>query len=274
MNECVHEKLMLNGEIKNSIDFSEESVHSGLSIYEVLRIIRGKYLFLEDHILRLKSSLDLFNYKYISYIEDIGNNLLKYKLITDLKEGNVKIVLNYSNGVNSIPQIFIYQIKHYYPTSFEYQNGIHASLVYGVRNRPNAKFINLKINQLVAREFGHKNIFETLLVDEGGFVTEGSKSNVFFIKNRIVYTAPDETVLLGITRKHVIELCREMGISIQKTKIHTGYIAGYDAAFLSGTSVKILPIRQIDNYRFNIRENTMLRLMESFDIRIDDYLTF
>jgi branched-chain amino acid aminotransferase len=188
------------------------------------------------------------------------------------KNGNIKIVINYNNGLSKVPQVFIYQIKHYYPTSREYDKGINTSLLYGKRNRPNAKFINLKINQLVAEEFEHKNIHETLFVDENGNLTEGSKSNLFFVKDWIVYTPSDKGVLPGITRKHVIELCRELNISLTKTSIHISSIKDYDAAFITGTSVKILPIKHINHIEFNVKNKTMLRLMRCFDIKIDNYL--
>lgn len=273
MSECIHEKYLHNGEIKYSIDFSDEMVYRGLSVYEVIRIIQGKYLFLQDHILRLKASLHLLKHIYISEIKIIINYLLKYKLITDIKEGNVKVVINFSNGLNELPQIFVYQIKHNYPNSEFYNNGIMVSLLYGKRNKPNAKFINLKINKLVAKEFHHKDIYETLFIDNKGYVTEGSKSNLFFVKDNSVFTAPDRAVLLGITRKHVIELCRELGVMVKKTNIHVDSIEDYDAAFITGTSVKILPVKQINKCRFDAKNKTMMKLLEMFEIKIRKYLT-
>jgi branched-chain amino acid aminotransferase len=272
MSECFHEKYMHNGELKSSKSFSDEWIKKGLSIYEVVRIIHNKCLFLEDHMCRMQSSLDLFGYEYTSLIKEINNFILKYKFKIGLKNGNIKIVINYNNGLSKVPQVFIYQIKHYYPTSREYDKGINTSLLYGKRNRPNAKFINLKINQLVAEEFEHKNIHETLFVDENGNLTEGSKSNLFFVKDGIVYTPSDKGVLPGITRKHVIELCRELNISLTKTSIHISSIKDYDAAFITGTSVKILPIKHINHIEFNVKNKTMLRLMRCFDIKIDNYL--
>jgi branched-chain amino acid aminotransferase len=261
MSECIHEKYLHNGEIKYSIDFSDKMVNRGLSVYEVIRIIQSKYLFLQDHILRLKASLHLLKHIYISDIKIITNYLLKYKLITDI-----------SNGLNELPQIFVYQIKHNYPNSEYYDKGIMVSLLSGKRNKPNAKFINLQINKLVAEEFYQKSIYETLFIDKKGNITEGSKSNLFFVKDNSVFTAPDKSVLLGITRKHVIELCRELGITVKKTNIHVDSLEDYDAAFITGTSVKILPVKQINKYRFDVKNQTMIRLMEKFEIKITKYL--
>ena len=272
MSECIHEKYLYNGEIKSSIDFSDGLINKGLSVYEVIRIIQGKYLFLEDHIFRLKASLRLVKRLYISDIKLTIDYLFKYKLITDIRQCNVKVVINFSNGLDELPDVFVYQIGHYYPTYDEYHNGVSLSLISGERNMPNAKFINLKINRLVDKGFYHKNVFETLLMDEHGYITEGSKSNVFFINNNAVYTAPDKAVLLGITRKHVIQMCTELKIPIRKINVHVDSIEKYDAAFISGTSVKLLPVKQIDKNHFDVKNKTMLRLIKYFDLRINDYL--
>ena len=85
MSECIHEKYLYNGEIKSSIDFSDGMINKGLSVYEVIRIIQGKYLFLEDHLFRIKASLRLVKRLYIPDIKLIINYLFKYKLITDIR---------------------------------------------------------------------------------------------------------------------------------------------------------------------------------------------
>lgn len=272
MSECIHEKYLYNGEIRNSFDFSDDKIYKGLSFYEVIRIMNGKYLFLEDHILRLKTSSQLFKRLYRSDYNLIINYLLKYKLNTRISEGNIKVVINFSNSINETPQIFVYQIQHHYPNSADYDNGIMVSLLYGKRDKPNAKFINQSINKLVNKELCHKSIYETLFVDKKGFLTEGSKSNVFFVKDNRVFTAPDRSVLLGITRKHILKLCRELNIVIRKTMIHIDTIKKYNAAFISGTSVKILPVKQINGSRFDVKNKTMLKLMRCFDIKINNYI--
>lgn len=271
MSECHHDKFLLNGKIVSGVQFDDKLLNSGLSCYEVIRIIQGKFLFIEDHLERLKTSFDLLHILYKPDIKIIIDYLLKYRLIAGITEGNIKVVINCSNNSDNKPQIIVYQIKHYYPSLKEYSNGIITSLIYGERSNPNAKFINLKIKNLVKNKLKGK-IFDTLLVDRDNNITEGSKSNVFFIKGDSVITASDEKVLQGVTRKHIIMICKELNINLIYKTVQVSSLSEYDAAFISGTSVKILPVNKTGRITFNVHNTLMQKLMTALDKKIDSYI--
>ncbi len=66
------------------------------------------------------------------------------------------------------------------------------------------------------RKLQESKAYEALLVNEEGYITEGSRSNVFLIKDGVIYTPADRDVLLGITRAKVIDLIRDYGFPFQK----------------------------------------------------------
>jgi branched-chain amino acid aminotransferase len=97
------------------------------------------------------------------------------------------------------------------------------------------------------------------LADQKGLLTEGSRSNLFFIRDNQVISAPDERILLGITRKYVMQAITEAGAEmltglISKNEINDDNI---DAAFLSGSPIDLLPISSIEDHQLKSADNDM-----------------
>ena len=90
-------------------------------------------------------------------------------------------------------------------------------------------------------------IYEALLLDSAGFVSEGAGENVFVIKDGVVYT-PDLSAgaLNGITRNTVLHICQDLGLPLVQKRITRDecYIA--DEMFFTGTAAEVTPIREMD----------------------------
>ena len=76
-----------------------------------------------------------------------------------------------------------------------YTEGVKTILYYGERENPNAKIVNDNFRAKVTEEIKKSNAFEAILVDRNGLITEGSKSNIFAIKDGKLITAKAEAVL-------------------------------------------------------------------------------
>ncbi len=273
MGECIHRRYLIDGKSENSEFFCDEMVNSGISYYEVLRIIEGRYLYFEDHIKRLINSIrtagDKYNFDYLKYAQ----YLMDYKNDTGIREGNIKIVINLRESAPDIPpKCYVYQIRHLYPSASEYSKGVVVSLLNAERSNPNAKFINHTIHGMVSKELGDKPVYETLFVNENDAITEGSRTNVFFIIGDRVYASPDDLVLQGITRKHVLEICYELNITVSLSPVLTHDLPAVDAVFLSGTSVKVLPVKQVEHFPFGVSNSLMRKIMKAYDDRVDNYI--
>jgi branched-chain amino acid aminotransferase len=88
---------------------------------------------------------------------------------------------------------------------------------------------------------------EALLLDNEGYVTEGSGENVFVIKNGVIYTPDLTSALNGITRNTVFRFAQELGIPIHEKRITRDEVYIADEVFFSGTAAEITPIREVDN---------------------------
>jgi branched-chain amino acid aminotransferase len=117
-----------------------------------------------------------------------------------------------------------------------------------------------------------KKFFEVLLLDHLGKITEGSRSNVFFVAGNKLVTSPSNKVLLGITRQKTIQLAAELNIEVLEREVNFRELKAFEAAFLTGTSPKILPVAKIDAFKFDPKNEIVKQLMDSYQLMIDNYI--
>lgn len=246
-----------------------EKIHQGENVYEVVRIIDGIPLFFEKHCHRLVRSAEFIN---IHINPDPGALYPKIKTLVlknGIFNGNLKIVLQKPGTVDDL---FIFFIPHHYPGPHDYFAGVSLTSLLAERNSPNAKVSNPQLRSKANRIIKEKQVAEVLLVDANGFITEGSRSNIFFIRDESIFTPALAQVLPGITRETVMEICRQSEIPLHETKIEFADLETFGGAFLTGTSPKVLPVRKIDELQFRVDIPLIRIIMEKYDQEISDYL--
>ncbi|MCY6353942.1 aminotransferase class IV [Clostridium sp. ZS2-4] len=269
MPECFREKFILNDEVKSCDEFKEELLNKGKSLYEVIRIIRGVPLFLEDHLERLENSASVIGKELWMNKIEIENKIQKLCRENNVFEGNVKIIFNNRDEKKTF---LVYFIKHNYPTEGMYKNGVSVALYNAERENPNAKVINMNLRETTNKIIKEKGVYEVILVDKDGYITEGSRSNIFMIKGNNVYTSPLEHVLPGITRKYILYVCKGLGLQVIEKKIKYNEIDQLDALFISGTSPKVLPICLVENNRYNPGNIIVQQIKKGYDKIIENYI--
>ncbi len=232
-------------------------------IYEVIRFIDGKPLFLHDHMNRLISSARKAEYR-VPDIRKLKEGLRLFSKRIALAEGNVKVLLCYDREASTF-SLYIYQVRHSYPTHEDYEKGVVVATESLERTEPNVKKWNPEMRQKIKQLKHEKDIYEVLMVDTKGNITEGSKSNIFMMKSQSLVTPPDEVVLTGITRQKVIELCKDLKIPLKFENIPYQNLTSFSSAFLTGTSPKILPLRKVDNHVFDVTTPLMKDLMKAYE---------
>ncbi len=236
-------------------------------IYEVLRIIDAKPLFLEDHLSRMENSFHLINEK-MPFDKSVISNKLKELIENEKKsEGNIKITYSI-NG----KELKIFFIPHSYPTKIMYDNGVKTILYFGERSNPNAKIVSDEFRNKVNEKIKEKDAYEAILIDRNDFITEGSRSNIFAVKNNIVITSPLKAVLPGVTRKIIIDIIKENNIKFEEREMNYKEINHVEGMFISGTSPKILPISYVDDIKINTKNEIIIDLMEKYNKKVDNYI--
>lgn len=239
--------------------------------YETVRIKKGVLLFLEDHMTRLTKSVagledfpidtDAISNKAYEYLKKIGFN----------GEGNIRIVLTKDH-------LLIHLVDVNMPDRSMFEKGINTSLLKWERQTPNLKIFRGDYKNTVNEKFKtgneHGKPFELVLSDNSGKLYEGSMSNLFVIMNGKVYSAPDDKILIGITRRRVIEALRRSGLELHEGMFTMDeLISGNAAVFVSSTPFDILPVTYIDDNTFDSVSDPLLAMIsEAYAGYTDEYI--
>ena len=267
MNECFGKKLILNGKLESADLFDNSLVYEGDSIYEVIRMVKGSPVFFYDHMERLATSVSLKKKKMLADAETLKKDIIRLSKSEKKKEINLKIVFNYNKGEENY---LIYFIEPIYPTEDQYRNGVKGILFYAERKDPESKVINHKLRSSIFHKLILEGGYEAILVNEKGVITEGSRSNIFFLKNDVLYTAPDNMVLGGITRKHILDICAKNNITVKMVCLKAAKLSEYEAVFMTGTSPMVLAFNSIDDKKFKVRVLVIEKLRQLYIARAEE----
>ena len=111
------------------------------------------------------------------------------------------------------------------------------------RAKANGNYMNSMLALKEALETGYD---EALLLDNQGFVMEGSGENIFLVNDGVLHTPDLTSALDGITRRTVIGLAEELGIPVVEKRITRDEVYIADEAFFTGTAAEVTPIREVD----------------------------
>jgi len=267
MNECFGKKFILNGKLEDANHFDNSLVYEGDSIYEVIRMTRNSPVFFNDHMERLVSSVSNQKKDLIADIPTLRKDIIRLTKADRKKEVNLKIVFNYNQDSDNY---LIYYIEPIYPSEVQYREGVKGILFYAERKDPGSKVINHRLRSSIFHKLILDGGYEALLVNERGQITEGSRSNIFFYKKGVLYTAPDNVILCGITRKHILDICYGNNIRVKLSCVRADHLTDYEAAFMTGTSPIVLPFSQIDDKVFNVDLPLIAELRRLYIVRAEE----
>jgi branched-chain amino acid aminotransferase len=135
------------------------------------------------------------------------------------------------------------------------ENGIRVKISSFTRNpvsstmgkaKSASNYMNSQMAKFEAVEAGYE---EALLLDDEGFIAEGSGECFFIVRNGVLITPPNDTSLESITQKTALELAKDLGISIERRRITRDEVYIADEAFFTGTAAEITPIKDVDAYQ-------------------------
>lgn len=238
-----------------------------VSFYEVIRTREGVPLFFDDHMNRLKAGIatryDL-DEDIASAVRHGMNALLSHERHNEI---NVKVTVAFTGHQYSL---HICCISSVYPSEATVSEGVPLILYHAERLDPGVKRLNNRLRLSVDSELSRRNAYEALLVNHEGYITEGSRSNIFFITSEgVIHTAPDSMVLAGITRRYVTDIIREEGISLIHEAVHVSDIHRFRSAFLTGTSPMVLAVRSVENRGFDVTDLLIKKLRTTY-VRLAD----
>ena len=239
-------------------------LHYGSGIFEGIRAYSDKanaFIFrLEDHYSRFYNSgkVSLIKIPYSqkklqeATIQLIKKNKLKNCYIRPLAfigEGSIGINPG-NNKVNVIIAAFEWGT---YLGKNGIEHGIRAKISSFARMGVNSFMTKSKIsgnyiNSVFAkREAIQLGFDEAIMLDNDGYIAEGTGENIYIVRKNIIKTTPITTVLEGITRDCVIKIAKDNNIEVQEQKFTRDELYISDEVFLSGTAAEITPVREVDD---------------------------
>ena len=237
-----------------TVSIDDRGFQFGDAVYEVIRTYRGSPFELAAHLARLdRSARELSlrqpytSVQWTRWIQQ-GLSLAGYQ--------DAKVYIQLTRGVapreHSFPSdilpTVVMTIRRFHPLAPEVRlAGVSACTREDLRwGRCDIKSVNLLANVLAREEAKKAGVFETILVRDG-FVMEGALSNVMAVQDGVVITAPEGSrILSGVTRTVVLELAKKDDIVIEERFIPVDLLYRADEIFLTGTTLEVLGVVQID----------------------------
>ena len=259
--------IWMNGEMVDwrdaKVHVLTHTLHYGVGVFEGVRAYdtsNGPCIFrLHDHTRRLFDSAQILRLDIPFSESDLNAAQKDVFAFNDLDEGYLRPVAYLgseamglrADGLTVNVAIACWPWPDYMdPQSRE--RGITVRTSSYTRHHVNITMCKAKangnyINSIMAlREAIDSGCDEALLLDNEGYVAEGSGENFFLVKNGVIHTPELTSCLPGITRDTVMVFARELNIPVIERRITRDEVYIADEAFFTGTAAEVLPIRELD----------------------------
>lgn len=258
----------------------------GDGVFEGIRVYDGNVFRLKEHLERLYDSAKSIMLEIPLTMEEMQQAVVDAVRKNGLRDAYIRLVVSRGAGSLSLdprscknPQVIIIVDQVRLFSKELYENGLPIVTVPTRRNIPDAlnpkiKSLNYLNNILVKIEATRAGVGEALMVNEHGYVAEGSGDNIFIVKRGVLYTPPGYVgALEGITRRAIMDLAEQLNYPVKEEPFtrHDVYVA--DEVFLTGTAAEVIAVVEVDGRRIgNGKPGPITRsLLEEFRklVRVD-----
>lgn len=259
LTQKLSEYIWINGEFlaweDAKIHITTHSLHYGGSVFEGERAYNGEVFKLKEHTQRLIYSANAMGMEVEFTVDQIMVATMETLHKNNIRDGYVRPIIwrapaglkMFSKNINTNIAIIVASSKP------DFKNNIRLVLAKFRKFSPLSIDVQAKSSVHYAVSFVSKQYAENsgyddaLMLDCDGFVAESSVSNIFFVtKDDIVVTPIADSFLNGITRQEIISLLAKKNINVQEVRIKTQDIFDYKDCFLTGTSIEIAGVREIN----------------------------
>ena len=249
MDNCY---TFINGEYipfdQSFMHVSDLSIQRGYAVFDFF-LVRDKIpRFLSYHLDRFLKSAALLNLQH-SYTKEELSDIVKNLIAkNNIKNSSVKIIMTGGVAIDDFTlstaksSLIVINKPFEIKLPESWQKG--ASLITSKYQReiPEAKTINYIRSVRLSQKFVESQAAEVLYTDRN-WVRECSRSNVFYVKDKCVYT-PKSNILEGVTRRRILEL---KGFKIQEKDFKLNDLLSADEVFITSTTKGVLPIIKVDS---------------------------
>ena len=261
--------VYLNGEFvpseKAKISVFDQGFLYGDGIFESFRSIGDRLYQFDQHYARLLQSAEALNYPVLYSQQQLEKILMELRRRNKLNDAYYRITITRGRGeigfqrdmANDLTCLVVgREFQGFAPE--HYQQGIALRVAQTRRNAPEA--INPKIksisnlNSLLGKiEAKAAGAFEVIMLSNKEQICEGASSNIFWVKDKWIFTPDASTGLLeGVTRSTIIRLCEEkLNLRVISGQFKLQDLKFSDEVFITSTSLEVMPVVKIDDFIIN-----------------------
>src|SRR6266536_5925044 len=263
--------IWMNGKLVEwkdaNIHIASHVIHYGSGVFEGARCYatpRGSACFrLDTHMQRLQHSMKVYRMDYPLDLAAWQNAVLETIRANQMKACYIRPIVyrGYEAlGVNPFTcpvdaSIILWEWGAYLGKE-ALEEGCDVKIASWSRMAPNTlpamakSSANYANSGLIKMEAIIDGYTEGIALDVNGNVSEGSGQNIFAVRDRVIYTPPlGSSILGGITRDSVITLARDLGFSVQESVLPREALYIADEVFFVGTAAEVTPVRSVDKQK-------------------------
>ena len=271
--------IYVNGELlprsEAVISVYDSGFLMGDGVWEGIRLIQDKWIFLDEHIDRLFEGARAIDLELELTAEQITKAIIKTQHANNMSDQAHARVM-FTRGVKVKPfqqpalstsgPTFVIIMEHSNPHAKA--KGITMATVPQIRGMPMSQDPKLnshsKLNCILACIQANKmGADEALMLDPHGFVNTTNSCNFFIVKNGEVWTSTGDYCMNGITRKKIIMLCKDNNIPVFEKNFSLVDVYSADEVFITGTLGSLVPVLELDKRTFDATNNKLTQTLQS-----------
>lgn len=255
----MEEIIYLNGKLiprsKAKISVLDYGFLFGFGLYETIRAYNGKPFRLDAHLARMRYSAERLGIPL--KVADIRQAVMDTVQANGFADTRIRITVSIGEGTITPnlasciePTIVVLVTEYHPPTPEKYRDGFKVIISNIRRNSLSLvtymKSANTMEAMLARQEARAKGKDEALFLNQKGFLTEASGSNLFLIKDGNLVTPRFETgILPGVTRVVVFEVAHQLGIKVREKNVKLVELMQADEAFITNSLIEIVPVTEV-----------------------------
>jgi branched-subunit amino acid aminotransferase/4-amino-4-deoxychorismate lyase len=272
--------IYLNGDLvpeeDAKITVQDRAILFGDGAYETMRSYAGAFFRFPEHLRRLRHTLLGLRLELDLTDAAITENARRLVEANGIPNARVRLTVTGGRFGGEIrlrrthpPNVIMTAVPLTPPPATAYETGVRVRLnpwpVHSNAPLPHLKTVNRLPHLMAKEEALAEGAWESLFCDETGAILEGTATNVFFVIEGVVTTPSlSGPLLAGVTRDVVLEVARELGIPAREVRVGTEDVRLAKEAFLTSTTIELLPIHAVDTTRIGSPGPVWARLHQRY----------
>lgn len=255
----------------------------GDGVFETMRAYGGVVFMVERHMQRLLMSATMLGFELPRTRDEIRSAVYETLGANSLGDAYVRVTVSRGVGPPGLDPapcteptlVIMAEPLAVYPAEY-YEKGIAAAVVGIERVSPRALDTRVKslsfLNNVLARaEAASAGAQEAIMLNQGGLLTEGAASNLFFVNDGVLRTpSADCGILEGITREVVIKAAAGAGVELAEGRYTKDDLYAASEVFLTNTSMEVMPVGKVDGVSCAVGD-VARRMMKAYKEEVADY---